>query len=261
MNGALCEIDDSDPRITIIALNRAEKRNSLSIELIEQLTRAIRSAADDRNRRVIILRGNGPAFCAGLDLSQAADPHLADQSAHALANLYAVLCQSPLVTIAAAQGAAFGGGAGLVAACDLVVAADDLKIGFPEVHLGLVAALVTCIVRRQLGDRAIRELVLLGQTVSAARALEIGLVNRVVPQNRMMEAARDLAISACKGAPGAIARTKRLLDDLAARPIAEELQRALAYHLAARNSSESAEGVAAFLQKREPKWGPRSADF
>ena len=91
--------------------------------------------------------------CAGLDLGEAADPASAGISAEALAALYLAICQSPLVTIAAAQGAAYGGGAGLLAACDFVVAGEDLHIGFPEVRRGLVAALVTCLVRRQLGDR------------------------------------------------------------------------------------------------------------
>jgi methylglutaconyl-CoA hydratase len=205
-----------------------------------------------------VLRGADPVFCAGLDLHEAADPAMADQSSHKLADLYTALCQCPLVTLAAGQGAAFGGGAGLLAACDLVVAAEDLRIGFPEVHRGLVAALVTCMVRRQLGERAVRELVLLGQSVPAPRALSLGLVNRVVPGARLMDETTAIAREACKGAPGAIARTKRLLDDLAPRPIAEDLRLALKYHLEARESVEAAEGVAAFLEKRRPRWSPPS---
>lgn len=252
-----CLVDDADPLITTITLNRPEKRNALSTDLIRRLAAAVDSAASDRNRRVIILRGAGPVFCAGLDLKEAADPARADASAHALAELYSAICGSPLVTLAAAHGAAFGGGVGLIAACDLVVASADLRIGFPEVHRGLVAALVTCMVRRQVGERALRELVLLGQTRSAGDALALGLVNRVVPPGQMEAEAMSLAREACKGAPGAIARTKRLLDEVAPRPIAEDLRRALAYHLEARNSQEAAEGTAAFLGRREPRWGPR----
>jgi methylglutaconyl-CoA hydratase len=249
-----CLIDAADPAIVLVTLNRPEKRNALSIELIERLTAAITQASSDPTRRVLILRGADPVFCAGLDLHEAADPALSDRSSHRLADLYIALCQCPLVTIAAAQGAAFGGGAGLLAACDLVVAAEDLKIGFPEVHRGLVAALVTCMVRRQLGERAVRELVLLGQSVPAGRALSLGLINRVVPNARLMDEATALAREACNGAPGAIARTKRLLDDVAPRPIADDLRLALKYHLEARESAEAAEGVAAFLEKRPPHW-------
>lgn len=252
----LCLIDSTDPAIVIVALNRPEKRNALSIELIERLTAAITAASSDPARRVLVLRGADPVFCAGLDLREASDPKLCDQSSHRLADLYAAIGNCPLVTIAAAQGAAFGGGAGLLAACDLVVASEDLRIGFPEVHRGLVAALVTCMVRRQLGERAVRELVLLGQSVPAPRALSLGLVNRVVSGARLLDEAMILAREACIGAPGAIARTKRLLDELAPRPIAEELRLALHYHREARASAEAAEGVAAFIEKRPPRWSP-----
>jgi methylglutaconyl-CoA hydratase len=252
----LCLIDTSDPAIVIVTLNRPDKRNALSVELIERLTSAIADASSDPARRVLILRGADPVFCAGLDLQEASDPAMSEQSSHKLADLYTALCACPLVTIAAAQGAAFGGGAGLLAACDLVVAAENLRIGFPEVHRGLVAALVTCMVRRQLGERMIRELVLLGQNVPAARALALGLVNRVVPGAQLEAEATAVAREACQGAPGAIARTKRLLDDLAPRPIAEDLRLALKYHLEARDSAEAAEGVAGFLQKRPPRWSP-----
>ena len=250
-------IDTGNPLVTVLTLNRPEKRNALSVSLIRAAGEAVNSASADRTRRVLILRGAGPVFCAGLDLKEASEATRADESAHALAELYAAICESPLVTIAAAQGAAFGGGAGLLASCDLVVASEDLRIGFPEVHRGLVAALVTCMVRRQVGERAVRELVLLGRSVPAAEALLLGLVNRAVPAERLADEADALAAQACKGAPGAIARTKRLLDDLAQRPITEDLRRALAYHLQARESAEAAEGVAAFLERREPKWGAR----
>jgi methylglutaconyl-CoA hydratase len=133
-----------------------------------------------------------------------------------------------------------------------------LRLGYPEVHRGLIAALVTTLLRRQLSDRAVRELVLLGQTVDAANALQMGLVNRVVAARHLMESAIELAREASKGAPGAVARSKKLLDELSPRPIALELKRALDYHLAARSSPEAAEGVAAFLEKRPPRWPPRN---
>ncbi len=174
--------DASDPQITLLTLNRPQKRNALSLALINQLHQSITQASADPTRRVIILCANGPSFCAGLDLAEAADPQLADKSAHALADLYLSLCQSPLITIAAAQGAAFGGGAGLIGACDLAVAADNLQIGYPEVHRGLVAALVSCLLRRQIGDRTAREILLLGQTLPAPRALSLGLVTQIVPE-------------------------------------------------------------------------------
>jgi methylglutaconyl-CoA hydratase len=174
-----------------------------------------------------------------------------------LAGVYEAICRSPLVTIAVAQGAAMGGGVGLLAACDLVVASDDLRIGFPEVRRGLVAALVTALLRRQLPERVLRELVILGQTITATEALRHGLVNRLVSADRLVAETANLVGQVLQGAPVAIARSKVLLDDLAPRPITTDLVHAVRYHLEARDDSEAAEGIAAFLEKREPRWGPR----
>jgi methylglutaconyl-CoA hydratase len=251
-------VDSSDAAITVVTLNRPDKRNAMSVELIDRLREAVQTATNELNRRVLIIRGAGPTFCAGLDLKEASDSNIAHKSAEALAVMYGAICATPLVTIAAAHGVAVGGGAGLVAACDFAVVSDDLRLGYPEVHRGLVAALVTTLLRRQLSDRGVRELVLLGQTVDAANALQTGLVNRVVPAQHLMESAMELAREALKGAPGAVARSKKLLDELSPRPIALELRRALDYHLTARSSPEAAEGVAAFLERRPPRWPARS---
>ncbi len=248
-------INHADPRITVIALSRPEKRNALNVELIDGLYQALREAENDRERRAVIFRGDGPAFCAGLDLGEAADARIAERSAQGLARLYAAIWRSRLVTLAAAHGAALGGGAGLLAACDCVVAAGDLRIGFPEVRRGLVAALVACMLRRQVGDRMLREWLLWGQTISAPQALAAGLVNQVVPPSNVLPAAMERANEACTGAPGAIARSKRLLDELSARNIEADLEVALRHHMEARNSSEASEGLAAFREKREGKWG------
>jgi methylglutaconyl-CoA hydratase len=250
-------VDDSDPTTTILTLNRPEKRNALSILLLEQLIEAVEYAAQDRKRRVLIIRGAGPTFCAGLDLKEASDPAKSHQSAETLAKMYHAVATSPLVTIAAAHGVAMGGGSGLISACDFVVATDDFKLSYPEVHRGLIAALVTTLLRRQLGDRQVRELTILGQTITGQKALELGVLNRVVPHPQLMETCVELARQVCLGAPGAIARTKKLLDLTAPRSVREELDRALAFHLEARESSEAKEGVAAFLEKRRPNWGDR----
>lgn len=254
---SLIQVEQIDPAISLLTLQRPEKRNALSIELLEEMIAAIKRIESDRLRRVIIIRGAGPSFCAGLDLKEASNLSKADKSAHALANMYLAVATTPLVTIAAAHGTAMGGGAGLVAACDFVVASEDLRIAYPEVHRGLVAALVTTLMRRQLSERVLRELTILGQTVDPIRALQIGLVNRMCSNETLMDNALHLAREACKGAPGAIHRTKKLLDSLSARTIEDDLKRALDFHLHARNSAEAVEGVQAFLEKRPPTWGPR----
>ena len=257
MNTPLVLVDNSDPQITVLMMNRPEKRNALSVRLMEDLALAVRSASDDQRCRVLILRGAGKVFCAGLDLREAASGEQTDRSAAALSGLYEAICLSPLVTIAQVQGAAMGGGVGLLAACDLVVASKELQVGFPEVRRGLVAALVTALLARQLPQSVLRELVLLGQTIAAPRALEIGMVHRVVALDRLDDEVRAVAEQALKAAPVAIARTKLLLDELCARPITADLRTAMLYHLQARDDSEAAEGIAAFLEGREPRWSPR----
>jgi methylglutaconyl-CoA hydratase len=255
----MIQLAHHDAASSILTLDRADKRNALSLELIEQIRAAVVELSKDPNRRVLIIRANGPSFCAGLDLKEAAQTGGAERSAEALAKMYEALCDSPLVTIAAAHGSAVGGGAGIVLASDFVLAAEDLKLGFPEVHRGLVAALVTTLLRRQVSDRAARELVLLGQTIDADRAVALGLVNRIVPADRVVDEALSLARQVCIGAPNAIVRSKHLLDELSPRPIRDELRRALRHHLQQRNSAEAQEGTRAFVEKRFPKWGPRDA--
>jgi methylglutaconyl-CoA hydratase len=250
-------IHRADPAITLLTLNRPDKRNALNVALIESLHAAIATASADPQCRALIVRGAGPSFCAGLDLTEASDATLHARSAESLATLYETLGTSPLITIAAAHGAAMGGGAGILAACDFVVAADDLSLAYPEVRRGLVAALVTCLLRRQLSDRQVRELILLSASLSATEALAFGLVRQVVAPAQLEEAALDLAQKAIQGAPGAIARTKKLLDATAPRPLREDLRIAMMYHIAARESSEAAEGISAFREKRRPSWGPR----
>jgi methylglutaconyl-CoA hydratase len=257
MNDDVLLIDSSDPQITRLTLNRPQKRNALNIATLTALSQAVIAAAADLNRRVLILAGNGPIFCAGLDLTEAADPQKTHLSAQALRDAYFALASSPLITIAAVQGGALGGGVGLVAACDLSIAEEDVTIAFPEVRRGIVAAVVTALLRRQLGDRSARELILLGQTIDAQRAATLGIVNRIAPKGAALAQADAIAREALLAAPGSVMRTKKLLDDLAARPLAEDLAIALAMHTASRNSSEFAEGLAAFKEKRPPRWGKR----
>ena len=255
----MIKLDSHDATTSTLTLNRPDKRNALSLELIGQITSAVKQVESDKAKRVLIVRAEGPAFCAGLDLAEASAPDGAGKTAQALATMFETICETPLVTIGAVNGAAVGGGAGLAIACDFVIAsADDFKLGFPEVHRGIVAALVTAILRRQVNDRTARELILLGRTIDAERAVQLGLANRAVPLDKLIDESLKLARQVCRGAPNAIVRSKRLLDDLSPRPIREEFARALKYHLDARSSAEAIEGVHAFVEKREPKWSGRS---
>jgi methylglutaconyl-CoA hydratase len=241
------------PHITIVTLNRPERRNALTIELLTELTAAIKAVSDDVHARILIFRGAGAAFCTGLDL-KAATSQNAQTTAEMVAETLLTLSQTRLVTIAAVHGAAVAGGAGIMSACDFVVAAEGTKIGYPEVRRGLVAGLVMTFLRRQIGERNMRELLLGSELIDAERAKEIGLVNRVVSQENLMTEAQKFADSVLQGAPDALTQTKRLIEEIWWRSVKEDIHLALKYHMQARESSEAREGIAAFNEKRPPDW-------
>ena len=247
-------IEKQSPQITVVTLNRPDRRNSLTIQLVNELIAAVQAASDQPDERILILRGAGAAFCTGLDLKEAADQGRAQATAEMVAKTLVTIAETRLVTIAAVHGAAVAGGAGIMSACDYVVAAERTKIGYPEVRRGLVAGLVMTFLRRQVRERHLRELVLGGELIDAQRALEIGLVNRVVPPNEVMSEAQKFADSVLQGAPAAIANTKRLIEELWAKSVKEDVDLALKHHMQARESAEAREGIAAFNEKRKPNW-------
>jgi methylglutaconyl-CoA hydratase len=254
MNTALVLAEAHGP-VTTVTLNRPDKRNALNIALLEQLCAALAAAEAKETQRVLVLRGAGPAFCAGLDLAEAAQAEHAQPSAESVARTLQALSESRLITIAAVHGAAIAGGAGLMSACDFAVATQDTKFGYPEVQRGLVPGLIMTFLRRQLRERDARELLLLGTSFDAARALAIGLVNRVVANEAALAAELDTIIaSVLQGGPDAVTRTKRAFNELWPRPVAADLDRALAVHIEARNSPDAREGIAAFREKRQPSW-------
>ena len=247
-------VEKESPQISVITLNRPARRNALTIELLTELCAAINVASDQPEQRVLILRGAGAAFCTGLDLKEAADTTNAHATAEMVANTLVAISQTRLVTVAAVHGAAVAGGAGIMSACDFVVAAERTKIGYPEVRRGLVAGLVMTFLRRQVGERNMRELLFSGELIEAGRAKEIGLVNRVVAAGDVMSEAQKFAASVLQGAPGALTQTKRLVEALWWQSVKRDVDIALKYHMQARESDEAREGIAAFNEKRKPSW-------
>ena len=248
-------LHSTEGAVTTLTLNRPDKRNALSVDLLAQLAAAVRASEQDTTQRVLVLRGAGTVFCSGLDLAEAAEPERAHRSAEGVAHALRALATTRLITIAAVQGAAIAGGAGIMSACDFAVATADAKFGYPEIRRGLAPALIMTFLRRQLHERDARELLLLGKLIDARRALEIGLVNRVAADATALETeVRTITSSLLQGAPAALAETKKLLADLWPSPLAHDLDAAHAFHLAARESPEAHEGIAAFLEKRAPKW-------
>lgn len=246
-------VEKQTPQITLLTLNRPERRNALTVELMAELTAAIENANADPEQRILILRGAGKAFCTGLDLQEAVkvDPQV---TAENVARMLVALAETRLVSIAMVHGAAVAGGAGLMSACDFAIAAERTRFGYPEVRRGLVAGLVMTFVRRQLRERDLREVLLASELFAAERAREIGLINRVVPAGELEAAVQKLAASVLQGAPGAITNSKRLMEELWSTTVREDIESALRHHLTARESAEAREGIAAFNEKRPPSW-------
>jgi methylglutaconyl-CoA hydratase len=247
-------VDLSHPGIARLTLNRPEKRNALCIALLEQLCSHIDQLAQERSARVLILQGAGPVFSAGLDLSEASNPALVQYSAECVARSLQLLRNTPIVTIAAAHGGAFAGGAGLMAACDIAIGASDLKIGFPEARRGLLPALVCAIMSPKVREGDLRDLFLVGDSIDAVRAQQIGLLQRVVDPYALTDCAIAVAQSILAGGPKTIEATKRLLNQAYQPTAAVSAEHMLETHLGARQSSEATEGLAAFLEKRLPNW-------
>lgn len=242
------------PGVSAVVLQRSEQRNALSIELVGQLCDAIEALATQPEQRVVILRGDGPVFSAGLDLREAMDDALIERSAAGVKRVLALLKNTPLVTIAAVQGGAYAGGAGLMAACDIVVAATGTKIGFPEARRGLLPALISDVLRHRLREGDLRYLLLSGDIVSAEEALRVGLVERVVPPDQLLAEAQRIAELILAGGPETIRRTKQLIQGLYDSPHDANHASMEEVHLSARRSDEAREGLAAFREKREPWW-------
>lgn len=256
MSSSLILSEKTSPGITLLTLNRAEKRNALSSELVQALLVALTAAEEDPAQRVLILTGAGPVFCAGLDLAEAADPARAHHSAELIGQLLRRVSESRLVTVAVVRGAAIAGGAGLMSACDFAFAEESAQIGYPETRRGLVAALVMTFLRRQLRERDARRILLTGELFNGRHAQVIGLVNEALAADRLMPAALQVAGEVMHGGPEAVARTKELLARLWPSPLPADLEQAMAVHLQTRQSAEIQEGVAAFREKRAPKWAP-----
>jgi len=241
-----------------VTLNRPDKRNALSRDLIQALDEVIRQAAQENRVRCLVLTGAGSAFCAGMDLEELrqsldAETTLIWQDAQRLATLYDFLYRLPKPTIAAVNGPAVAGGAGLVSVCDLAVAVSSARFGYPEVRRGLVAAMVLPHLLRHVGERAARWLLLTGELIDAPQALQFGLINAVVEDNSQLLQTVDRWIdSLVQGGPQALARTKELLARCTphALPI-EELARGSAEP---RLGEECRQGLAAFFEKRLPPW-------
>jgi methylglutaconyl-CoA hydratase len=246
----------------VVTINRPDKRNALSRALIGELTEAFLRAAADPGARCVILTGTGAAFCAGMDLDElratlGPDGDQVWSDAARLSGLYELVYSLPKPTIAAVNGAAVAGGAGLVTVCDLAVSVPDAKFGYPEVRRGLVAAMVLPHLLRHVGERTARWLLLTGELIDGLAALRMGLVNQIASAEHLLETAHAWARSLGEGGPKALATTKTLLRRCSHQAVpAAELARASAEP---RLTDECRHGLAAFFDKKPAPWADGGA--
>ncbi len=215
--------------VRVLTLNRPDKRNALNTALTQALLDALRAADADESVRCVVLAGAGQGFCAGADLSEFKDltPDQAQRvsaRAELTASLHGIFSKMAKPVVTAIQGAAMGGGAGLALAGDMAVMAASAKLGYPEVKHGIVAAIVMTNLTRQVGRKAAFELVGLGAPVDAARALALGMVNRVVPDADLMQETLAIARQLAAASPQAMSTTKQLLHQVAELPFDAALE-------------------------------------
>lgn len=236
-----------------ITLASPENRNALSADLVRELSEHLRIAMADDAVRAIVLTGEGRAFCAGADLKNRGD--MGDDGGHnPFVGILKLMRDGPKPVIAAINGAAFGGGLGLVAAADIAVAVRSAKFSFSEVRLGLIPAMISVVVLPKLGEHQALRLFLTGERFDAERALEYGLLHAVVDDDGLVAAAQAEVDAIAKGGPIAIAEAKGLVRTVAKLPEDEAFQFAEERIAELFASEEAAEGMAAFVGKRPPSW-------
>ena len=253
-------LTESKHHVHIITLNRVDKHNAFDDKLLADLQIVLDQAIADPAIRVIVLKANGRHFSSGADVAwmqRMADLNETENKADAmiLARVMYTLNQSPKPTIAIVQGAAYGGGVGLVAACDIAIAATTAKFCFSEVKLGLIPAVISPYVIKAIGERAATWLFMSAEIIDAKRALELQLVQHCIPEDELQAYALNYAQQLAQLAPSAVRASKALVRQVADHPINEDLQQLTATLIAKqRVSAEGQRGLRAFLNKETPTW-------
>jgi len=251
-----------DSGIATLILNRPDKRNAISYELIDELLRALEEAKDS-TAHVLIVTGAGRAFCSGMDLDNlkalaGRSPEQNLDDSKKMASLFRSLYEFPRPTIAAVNGPAIAGGTGLAALCDFTLAVPEAKFGYTEVRIGFVPAIVSTFLLRQVGEKIARDLLLTGRLFDAQEALRIGLINEIVPPEKLLVRARELAGQLMENSPMSLVYTKRLLSEHARKELDSQIEAAIRENAGIRTTADFREGIASFLEKRKPKWTGQS---
>lgn len=259
-NDDLVQIDSTTDGVVFVTINRPAKKNAFDAATVAALYEAFETLQGADRVRVVFIRGAGGTFSAGADLGwmrDAADWSEGDNRSDAmgLAKMLKALHDIPALTVAVVEGAAMGGGAGIVAACDMAVAVEGTRFAFSEVKLGLIPATIAPYVVEAVGARRARQLFLTANIFDADYAAHAGLIDMVLPEGSVEEFISMLTDSLTANAPGAMGDAKRLVNDVAGQAIDHGLMEDTARRIAhARVSEEGQEGVRAYLDKRKPRW-------
>ncbi|HSE75838.1 MAG TPA: enoyl-CoA hydratase-related protein [Dongiaceae bacterium] len=251
---------DREGKVATVRLNRPDKHNAFDEHLIAELTKAFRDLANDAAVRVVVLAANGASFSAGADLDWMKRMSVMDRAANErdsllLADLMAAIDRCPKPVVGLVEGAAFGGGVGLVACCDIAIATTKASFCLSEVRLGLIPAVISPYVAAAIGPRACRRYFLTAERFDAETAERLGLVHRVVAPDALARARDEIVGHLLRGGPAAQAAAKDLVQRVSFAKIDEALRHDTARRIAdARASDEGKEGIAAFLDKRRPNW-------
>jgi methylglutaconyl-CoA hydratase len=247
-------------RSLILSLNRPEKRNALSPQLVHELKEALQAHENMPEIRMVVIKSNGPAFCAGADLDYiksmsnfSFEDNLFDSGA--LAKLFEMIYKYPKPVIAQVEGPALAGGCGLAAVCDYVLATPTSTFGYTEVRIGFIPAIVSVFLSRKIGEGKTRELLLSGRIITAEEALQLGIINKIVPPEQMETEVNSLTEKWSRECSGdAIARTKALLAGIQERGLKDGLDFASEMNANARASADCKTGISAFLDKKKISW-------
>lgn len=244
--------------IATITLNRPDKRNAISFELVGELMKAL-DEIEASPANVVLLTGTGKAFCAGLDLDELKsllgkthEENVTDSAT--MAAMFRRLYDFPKPTIAAVNGAAIAGGTGLATMCDFTLAVPEAKFGYTEVRIGFVPAIVSSVLVWQVGHKIARDLLLTGRLFDAAEANRYGLVNEIVPAERLLDRARQLAAQLLENSPSSVRATKRLINSFIAEQLDVQIATAIEDNARIRTTADFREGISSFLEKRKPVW-------
>src|SRR5690242_18827106 len=240
-------------QIATLTFNRPEKRNAISFEVLDEFLRAL-DEVEHSSALVLIVTGAGKAFCAGLDLDELKSllgkSHAENvNDSGRMAQVFRRLYDFPRPTIAAVNGAAIAGGTGIATMCDFTLAVPEAKFGYTEVRIGFVPAIVSSVLVWQVGHKIARDLLISGRLFDAAEAYRLGLVNEVVPADKLMARARELAGALLENSPSSMQLTKKLINGFLGPQLDAQIKQAVEDNARIRTTADFREGIASFLEK------------